>query len=226
MSEQLISNGLNNPGLLTMVLVFAGGFLTSLGPCSISLLPITLAYLAGFESGELPIKRSLAFSSGIVLSLVLLGIVSGFLGRIYGQVPGFIPTIVAILAVLMGLNLLGLLKIPLPAGPDPKVWSEKVPKTIAPIAAGLAFGLASSPCTTPVLAILLAWIAQSGSPILGILLLACFGIGQVLPLMIAGFAAASVPSFLALRPIARWIPAFSGLILLSTGLLSLVSRWI
>ncbi len=167
----------------------------------------------------------MAFCAGIVGALVLLGSLSGLIGRIYGQVPGIVPTFVALLAVVMGLNLLGLLKLPLPTGPDPNLWRQRVPAPLAPIAAGLAFGLAASPCTTPVLAVLLGWIAQSGQPLAGIVLLTCFGLGQVLPLLLAGGAAASVPKLLALRPLGRWIPPISGAILLTTGVLSLLSRW-
>ena len=54
---------------------FAGGLITSLGPCSLSLLPVTLAYLAGFDdAAERPWQRSLSFCGGIVASLVLLGL--------------------------------------------------------------------------------------------------------------------------------------------------------
>lgn len=206
-------------------MVFLGGLLTSLGPCSLSLLPVTLAYLAGFENQQSPWRRSLAFCFGIVLALVLLGSLSGFIGQIYGQIPAVIPTLVAILAVVMGLNLLGLLRIPLPASPDPDQWAHLVPAPLGPVAAGLAFGLASSPCTTPVLAVLLGWIAQSGRPVLGIIFLTCFGMGQVFPLLVAGSAAASVPKFLALRPAGRWIPPISGAVLLVVGILSLLARW-
>ncbi len=225
-SEQLLTQGLTNPNPLTLILIFTGGVLTSLGPCSLSLLPITLAYLAGFQNESSPAQKSLAFSSGIVLSLVLLGSISGFLGKVYGQVPSLIPTLVAILAILMGLNLLGALKIPLPSGPDPEQWRKKVPKVLGPISAGLAFGLASSPCSTPVLAVLLGWIVQSESPLIGIIFLASFGAGQVLPLLIAGTVAASIPKLLSLRPIVRWVPTLSGLVLLSTGFLTLLARWI
>ena len=138
-SEQLLESALLNPGPLTLAFVFTGGALTSLGPCSLSLLPVTLAYLAGFEDGRQPWQRSLAFCGGIVGALVLLGSLSGLLGRIYGQVPALIPTLVAILAVVMGLNLLGLLRLPLPSGPDPEVWRKRVPASVAPVAAGLAF---------------------------------------------------------------------------------------
>ena len=221
----MLSSALAQPGPLTLALVFAGGALTSLGPCSLSLLPVTLAYLAGFEDGQTPLRRSLAFCGGIVGALVLLGSISGLLGRIYGQVPALVPTLVALLAVVMGLNLLGVLKIPLPAGPDPDSWRQKVPAPLAPVAAGLAFGLAASPCTTPVLAVLLGWIAQSGRPLVGIVLLSSFGIGQVLPLLLAGTFAASVPKLLALRPIGRWVPPVSGVVLLATGLVTLLARW-
>ena len=224
-SEQLLNQALAQPGPLTLGLVFLGGALTSLGPCSLSLLPVTLAYLAGFEDGQAAWQRSLTFCSGIVGALVLLGSLSGFLGRIYGQVPTLVPTLVAVLAVLMGLNLLGLLRIPLPAGPDPNSWRSKVPAPLAPVAAGLAFGLAASPCTTPVLAVLLGWIAQSGQPMVGVVLLSSFGLGQVMPLLLAGTFAAAVPKLLALRPIGRWVPPISGVVLLTSGVLTLLARW-
>ena len=224
--EQLLSTSLAHPGALTLLLVFAGGLLTSLGPCSLSLLPVTLAYLAGFaDQQERPWQRSLSFCAGIVASLVLLGLASGALGRIYGQVPGLIPTLVAVLAVLMGLNLLGLLPLQLPSGPDPERWRQRVPKALAPVAAGLAFGLAASPCTTPVLAVLLAWIAQAGDPLAGVVLLTAFAAGQVMPLLLAGTAAAWVPRLLALRALGQWVPPISGVVLLATGTLTLLARW-
>ncbi|MBM5796481.1 MAG: cytochrome c biogenesis protein CcdA [Cyanobacteria bacterium M_surface_7_m2_037] len=224
--EQLLSSSLAHPSALTLLLVFAGGLLTSLGPCSLSLLPITLAYLAGFDDQqEQPWQRSLSFCAGIVASLVLLGLASGALGRIYGQVPGLVPTVVAILAVLMGLNLLGLLPLQLPSGPDPEQWRQRVPKALAPLAAGLAFGLAASPCTTPVLAVLLAWIAQAGDPLAGVVLLTAFAAGQVMPLLLAGTAAAWVPRLLALRALGQWVPPISGVVLLATGTLTLLARW-
>ena len=136
-----------------------------------------------------------------------------------------LEVLVAILAVVMGLNLLGLLRIPLPSGPDPELWRQKVPAPLAPVAAGLAFGLAASPCTTPVLAVLLGWIAQSGRPLAGVVLLSSFGIGQVLPLLLAGTFAAAIPKLLALRGISRWVPPASGVILLTSGLLTLLARW-
>ena len=263
-SEQLLRLSLGHPGPFTLALVFGGGLLTSLGPCSLSLLPVTLAYLAGFGAREpersmdagitvrdaaepapglllagadapvamvassarpsLPWQRSLSFAGGIVLSLVLLGLASGLLGHLYGSLPTQVPLLVAVVAVVMGLNLLGLLRFPLPAGPDPDRWRRLVPAPLAPLAAGLAFGLAATPCTTPVLAVLLTWMAQSGRPLTGMLLLIAFGAGQVVPLVVAGTAAASLPTLLGLRRIGQWIPPISGVVLLTTGALTLLAQ--
>ena len=263
-SEQLLRLSLGHPGPFTLALVFSGGLLTSLGPCSLSLLPVTLAYLAGFGAREpergthaattvrdaaeaapglllagadapvavvassarpsLPWQRSLSFAGGIVLSLVLLGLASGLLGHLYGSLPTQVPLLVAVVAVVMGLNLLGLLRFPLPAGPDPDRWRRLVPAPLAPLAAGLAFGLAATPCTTPVLAVLLTWMAQSGRPLTGMLLLIAFGAGQVVPLVVAGTAAASLPTLLGLRRIGQWIPPISGVVLLTTGALTLLAQ--
>lgn len=231
-SEQLLHSSLAHPGPFTLALVFAGGLLTSLGPCSLSLLPVTLAYLAGFggEQGDAPLlrpawQRSISFAAGIVLALVLLGLASGLMGRIYGNVPEQLPLLVAVVAVVMGLNLLGLLRFPLPSGPDPERWRRRVPAPLAPLAAGLAFGLAATPCTTPVLAVLLAWMAQSGRPLSGMLMLTCFGAGQVVPLLLAGTAAASLPGLLRLRRVGQWIPPISGVVLLTTGTLTIAAQW-
>ena len=224
--EQLINNGLSNPNPLSLLIVFIAGLLTSFGPCSLSLLPITVAYLAGFKNDQNPLKRTISFCSGIVISLVILGSLSGFLGKIYGQLPSFFSLFISLLAIIMGLNLLGLLKFSLPSGPDPEAWTNQVPPSFAPVSAGFAFGLASSPCTTPVLAVLLAWVAKQGNPLSGTIFLGSFAIGQIVPLFIAGTFAASIPKLLSLRPIGKWVPPISGVILLTIGLMSLLSIWI
>lgn len=74
------------------------------------------------------------------------------------------------------------------------------------------------------LAVLLAWMAQNGTPLVGMVLLACFGLGQVLPLLLAGTLAASLPRLLALRSVGRWVPALSGVVLVLTGGLTLLAQ--
>jgi cytochrome c-type biogenesis protein len=214
-----MQNGLNSPGPFTIFLVFSAGLLTSLGPCSLSLLPVTIAYIGGTEKNKF---KLISFSGGVVFSLVALGAASGFLG----QIPSYYTSFVALIAIIMGLNLLGILKFQFPNGPDIKIIEDKIPTFIAPFAIGTTFGLASSPCITPVLATLLAWVSQAKNPIISIIFLFFFGIGQVTPLIIAGATAENLKQFLALRKFSQIIPTLSGIFLVSLGLLNLFSNWI
>ncbi|KGF91170.1 MULTISPECIES: cytochrome c biogenesis protein CcdA [Prochlorococcus] len=218
-----MQSGLNNPGPFTIFLVFSAGFLTSLGPCSLSLLPVTIAYIGGTEKKKF---KLISFSGGIVFSLVTLGAASGFLGKIYGQIPSYYTTVVALIAIIMGLNLLGILKFQFPNGPDLKKFEDKIPPFLAPFAIGTTFGIASSPCITPVLATLLAWVSQAENPTISIIFLFFFGIGQVTPLIFAGATAENLKKFLELRKFSQLIPTLSGIFLVSLGLLNLFSNWI
>ena len=103
---------------------------------------------------------------------------------------------------------------------------DKLPSILTPFAIGGAFGLASSPCITPVLATLLAWVSQAKNPIISIIFLFFFGIGQVTPLIIAGATAENLKKFLELRKFSQIIPTLSGIFLVALGLLNLFSNWI
>lgn len=93
-SEQLLQRSLSTPGPLTFTVVFSAGLVTSLGPCSLSLLPITVAYMAGFSRPEAPGRpwqRSLSFAAGIVAALVLLGAPPPCSGSSMARCPGWFP---------------------------------------------------------------------------------------------------------------------------------------
>jgi len=218
----LLQHGLNSPGLLTVFLVYSAGLLTSLGPCSLSLLPITIAYIGGTQKDNF---KLISFAGGVVFSLVTLGALSGFLGKIYGQIPSYYTSFVAFIAIVMGLNLLGILKFQLPNGPNLEKVVKKIPTFLVPFAIGTTFGLASSPCITPVLATLLAWVSQAKNPAISITFLFFFGLGQVTPILIAGATTENLKQFLELRKYSQFIPTISGLFLVSLGFLNLLSNW-
>ncbi len=220
-----MQEAISNPGPITFLLIFSAGLLTSLGPCSLSLMPLTIAYIGGSKNKNSQIKI-LSFCSGVIFSLVLLGALSGFFGKIYGQLPHIFTTGISIFAIIMGLNLLGVIKFQLPNSPNFKFIENKVPPFLAPMVTGAAFGLASSPCITPVLASLLAWVSQAKNPIISIIFLFFFGLGQVMPLIIVGFTTESLKKLLEFRKFSQIIPMFSGLILISLGLLNIISNWI
>ena len=70
-----MAHGLNHPGPFTIFLIFTAGLLTSLGPCSLSLLPITIAYIGGTKNNKF---KLLSFCGGVIFSLIVLGAFSAF----------------------------------------------------------------------------------------------------------------------------------------------------
>ena len=221
-----MEQGVSNPNPSTIILIFCAGLLTSLGPCSLSLLPITVAYIGGTDNKNSNNLKIFSFCGGIVLALVFLGAISGFLGRIYGQLPNFFSVFISLFAIAMGLNLLGVLKFQLPSGPSLNFLEEKLPPFLSPLITGTTFGLASSPCITPVLATLLAWVSQAKNPFISIIFLFFFGLGQVTPLIIVGITTENMKKLLEFRKYSQVIPFLSGFVLVSLGLLNIISNWI
>ncbi|XP_028092408.1 cytochrome c-type biogenesis ccda-like chloroplastic protein isoform X2 [Camellia sinensis] len=74
---------------------------------------------------------------------------------------------------------------------DPRVAAANFPSGVQAYLAGLTFALAASPCSTPVLATLLGYVAASKDLVIGGSLLLTYTTGYVAPLLLAvSFAAA------------------------------------
>ncbi|NLQ06399.1 cytochrome c biogenesis protein CcdA [Cylindrospermopsis raciborskii MVCC19] len=189
--ERLISVGENlyqkwfekqntaNPFVL-LPLAFIGGLLASISPCILALLPVNLSYI-----GTLKIKsRWDAFSQaglfvlGTVTILSLFGLVSSFAGMVIIEYRGYINIVVGLIMAVMGLWLIGAIKIYLPQ------IDLKLPNT-GPYSVGLTFALVSSPCASPVLFAVLAAAAATGSQVLGTLTMVSYALGYTILIFLA-----------------------------------------
>ncbi len=157
-------------------------------------------------------------------TLAGLGIAATLLGKVYGQIGIGVPLIVGAIAILMGFNQLELLPLRMPAGLGLDWISKDLPRGVRSYLIGLTFGLVASPCSTPVLATLLAWIGSTQNPLLGAGLLLSYAIGYVAPLVLAGTFTSSLKKILEVRKWSGWITPTSGVILIVFGVVSIVSR--
>lgn len=225
-ADQLVATQLVHLTPISIGIIFLAGLLTSLTPCMLSMLPITIGYIGGYETRTRlqAATQSTWFALGLATTLAGLGILAALLGKIYGQVGLGLPIIVSLVAILMGLNLLEALPIPLPAWGGMDWISKDLPQGTRSYLIGLTFGLVASPCSTPVLATLLAWIATTKDPILGSALLLSYTIGYVAPLILAGTFTASIKKLLELRRWSSWITPASGALLVGFGVFSLLFR--
>ena len=225
-ADTLVDTQLKHLGWASIGVIFAAGLLTSLTPCMLSMLPITIGYIGGYEAKSRlqAAAQSTWFSLGLATTLAGLGIFAALVGQVYGQVGIGLPIIVSIVAILMGLNLLEALPLALPSVGGMEWISPDLPPGVRSYAIGLTFGLVASPCSTPVLATLLAWVAATGDLILGGVLLLSYTAGYVAPLILAGTFTASIKKLLELRRWSGWINPVSGALLVGFGVFSLLSR--
>jgi cytochrome c-type biogenesis protein len=135
-----------------------------------------------------------------------------------------LPIIVSLLAIVMGLNLLEVIQIRLPSWGSSDWIGQDWPQGLRSYLLGLTFGLVASPCSTPVLATLLAWVASTRNIGLGAVLLLSYTAGYVSPLIIAGTFTASIKGLLGLRQWSAWITPASGFLLIGFGAFSLLTR--
>jgi cytochrome c-type biogenesis protein len=192
------------------------------------MLPITLGYIGGYES-EAPgraARQSVWFSLGLATTLAVLGLVAALLGKVYGQVGRGLPVVVAVVAILMGLNLLEALPLRLPSFDGMEWISDNLPHGVRSYLLGVTFGLVASPCSTPVLATLLAWVSTTGNPVLGSVLLLAYTIGYVAPLVLAGTFAATLEKLLSVRRWSGWITPASGALLVGFGVFTILFRFL
>lgn len=225
-ANSLVDTQLTHLNWISLGIIFAAGLLTSLTPCMLSMLPITIGYIGGYESrGRLQAAaQSTWFAFGLATTLAVLGIIAATLGRVYGQIGVGLPIIVSIIAILMGLNLLEALPLQLPSFGGMEWISKDLPEGVRSYLIGLTFGLVASPCSTPVLASLLAWVAKTQDLVLGGVLLISYTVGYVTPLILAGTFTASIKKLLELRRWSGWITPLSGVLLVGFGVFSLLSR--
>jgi len=225
-ANNLVNTQLTHLSVISIGIIFLAGLLTSLTPCMLSMLPITIGYIGGYETkGRLQAAaQSTWFSLGLATTLAILGILAASLGKVYGQIGFGLPIIVSLIAIIMGLNLLEALPLQLPSFGGMEWISKDLPEGVRSYLIGLTFGVVASPCSTPVLASLLAWIATTQDLILGGALLLSYTAGYVAPLILAGTFTASLKKILELRRWSGWITPLSGALLLGFGVFSLLSR--
>ena len=158
-----------------------------LSPCHLSSIPLIVGFIdnQGRTTTLRAFVTSLLFSSGILLTIAIIGIITATMGRMMGDIGRYGNYIIAIIFFLVGLQLLGVIS---PLWSSPERIGMKRKGLFAAFLLGLIFGIALGPCTfaymAPMLGITFTLGAQQ--PIYAASLLIMYGIGHCSVIIIAG----------------------------------------
>lgn len=205
---------------LALLLVFAGGVVTSIGPCNAAMIPLIVGYVGGSQdlSRGRSFYLSLAFAVGLAVTFMLLGVAAALLGGLMGAGQRWFYYALAAICMLLGLHLLGVIHLPMPdllAAQRERIRWRGAPGALA---LGLVSGLVASQCATPVLAAVLTFVMAEGAVAYGALLLFVYALGRGVPIVAAGTFAGALKQVLALGRWGAVVEKVSGVVIIAVGL--------
>lgn len=173
-----------------LLFVFVSGILTCATPCVFPLIPITITIFGAREAKThlQAFTLALTYVFGIVLMYSTLGFIAASTGALFGQVmsnPWVIGFIAAVF-IAMGVSMMGAFELQLPSSISARLTAFGGKGYAGAFFMGLIAGVIAAPCTGPVLAALLAYVAQSGDPGFGFVLLFVYAMGLGAPFLFLG----------------------------------------
>ena len=189
--QELFSNlgrAIEGAALLALGAAFFWGILSILlSPCHLASIPLIVGFISG--QGQATTRRafwtSALFAAGILITIALIGAVTAAAGRMLGDVGHYGNYVIALIFLVIGLHLLGVIPLRWP-GRAPFGWKQKGP--LAAFVLGLLFGVALGPCTfaymAPMLGVTFKIAAQNFLYAASLLL--AYGIGHCSVIIAAG----------------------------------------
>jgi cytochrome c-type biogenesis protein len=216
--QHLSQSIIENP-LLAYLGVFAGGVFSSSSPCVLATIPLVIGYVSGYSEGDRrrTLLYSLTFILGLSFTFTILGAIASLVGGLFGVTNRTWYFIVGGIAIIIGLHLIGLYN-----------WNLHIPVHLQPkqrgilgaFLLGLLFGIVSSPCATPILTLILTFVASKGEVVYGTSLLFIYALGHCTLIFLAGVATGVAETFIkskGISSISLWGKKIGGSIVVMVG---------
>jgi thiol:disulfide interchange protein DsbD len=193
-----VAGALHQGSVLAYLLVFVGGVLTSLTPCVYPLIPITLS-IFGARGESVTRRRAVslatAYVGGIAAMYTSLGVVSALAGRGFGtqNSSAWFMVPVACVFLAMAASMFGAFELNLPQSVNARLAQLGGAGFGGAFLMGLVAGIIAAPCTGPVLAAVLAYVATQHSVLFGGSLLFVYAMGMGVLFFVLAASAASLP---------------------------------
>lgn len=189
-------------------ITFLEGIITFVSPCLLPLLPVYVAFFAGGVSGQdettsidasgagegasgdaVRLRQTavsaLGFILGFTILFVAMGAFAGTVGSFFLQHQAALNVVCGIIVIVMGLNFMGVFKIPLLEKTFRMDFQQEGHGFFASALFGIVFAIGWTPCVGAFLASALSLAASTGSTMQGIALLTCYSLGLGVPFFLA-----------------------------------------
>jgi cytochrome c-type biogenesis protein len=206
---------------LALVAAYIGGVLASLTPCVYPMIPIISTYVGSRAVNERTrfgaFTLSVAYVFGMAVVYAALGLTAALTGRLFGEISTspLASFLIANFIILLGLNILDV--ISLPSLPNINLGQKDRKGLFGSFLVGAASGLVASPCTAPVMGVLLTYVGAKQNLLLGASLLFVFSLGMGSLLVVVGTFSGVLVS---LPKSGRWMLAVKkllGFVMLALG---------
>lgn len=220
---EVFNNALNSSFLIAIAIAYITGVITSFTPCTYPLIPITFSIISAktlkTSSSKNLILMTLMYVLGITVVYTMLGVIAAMTGQLFGSFgnPRLINSLIGILIIILGLSLFEVIKIPLPII-DTSRFFKKYQGYSGTFFTGLISGFVFSPCTAPVLGILLTWISSTHNWLLGALIMFAFSWGLSTILILIGIFSGKFLQYLKSGPWMVWVKNFLAISMLLIGI--------
>ena len=181
-----LENVLNSSIIFSYFIVYLAGVLTSFTPCIYPMIPVTVGIIGGIQNKS-KLKgfiMSLTYVAGISITYSTLGIIAAMSGSFFGGISSnpWVLLFVANIIILFALAMLDVYTIPLPGFLTKIRIKSEIGGITGVFLMGVVSGFVAAPCTSPVLGVLLTYVAVNRSPVIGgsLLFVFAFGMGTLL----------------------------------------------
>jgi len=199
MDFSTLPHQLNSNPLLALVVLYLGGVMTSLTPCIYPMIPITAAIVGGQTVGGGSTRRVVllvaAYVFGLSVVYSVLGVLAGMTGTLFGSVSTnpWLYLLMANVLIIAALALLDVIPVRLPGFLVTRASTAgKGGSPGGALVMGAVSGLVAAPCSAPVMAVVLTWVAATKSGVLGFFYLLAFSLGMCTLLVAVGLSAGSL----------------------------------
>ncbi|WP_066369818.1 cytochrome c biogenesis CcdA family protein [Neobacillus fumarioli] len=205
---------------INLFLALGAGFMSFISPCCLPLYPAFLSYITGMSIGELQSenamlqKRSLLHTLFFLLGFSVIFIAIGFgttlIGSFFREYKDLIRQIGGIVIIFFGLMIVGVLK-PEFMMRDRRIEFKNRPSGfVGSVLIGMAFAAGWTPCTGPILSIVISLAATNPSS--GVVYMIAYSLGFAIPFFILSFFIGRL----------KWMKKHSGTIMKIGGYIMMV----